>query len=226
MPIVGVITGVRNEADALRLVMSEKNSPIVRFSGARAAVAATSVDELLSLGVGGILSFGSAGGLSPDLKPGDLIVGREIATASGDMWQCDKEWTRRLSEHLEVESQIVFGSDRIADVSAKSRIFRESTAVAIDMESHILASKAAKHGLPVAVLRAIVDPNDFEIPSWVMDSVRPNGTVSLLPIISGMCIFPWQIGRLATLGSYNKSAMESLSGAVRVLGPGLGLFTL
>lgn len=226
MPTVGVITGVRNEADALRTVLGAKDSPIIRFSGARSGVAATSVDELLSLGVNGILSFGSAGGLSPDHKPGDLIVGHKVATATGETWQCDEDWTKNLVELLGVESHTVFGSDGVAGISAKNKIFKESSAAAIDMESHIVASKAAKHGVPFAILRAVVDPDDFEIPSWVLDSVRPNGTVSLLPILSGMCIFPWQIGRLASLGNYNKRAMESLSGAVGVLGPGLGLFTL
>jgi len=226
MPTIGVITGVRTEADALRPIMGHPQSPLIRFSGARPLIAADSVDELLSLEIDGILSFGSAGGLSPDLESGDLIVGRHVVDAAGKSWNCDPDWTSHLEQSLEIQGNTVFGSDGLVNIMAKHRIFDETQAAIVDMESHVVAQKASEKGIPFAILRSVVDPRDFEIPRWVADSVRPNGTISYLPLISGMCIFPWHIGRLASLGGYNKRVMESLSGAVRVLGPGLGLFTL
>lgn len=226
MPIVGVITGVRTEADALRPIMGASQSPLLRFSGARPRIAADSVDELLSLSVDGIISFGSAGGLSPDLIPGNLAVGRKVMNADGMSWDCDPDWTDRLEQSLEIQGSTVFGSDGLVNIKAKHRIHAETQAAIVDMESHVIAKKATEKGIPFAVLRAVVDPRDFEIPRWVADSVRPNGTISYLPLISGLCLFPWHIGRLASLGGYNKRAMESLSSAVRVIGPGLGLFTL
>lgn len=226
MPTVGVITGVRTEADALRPIMGHPQSPLIRFSGARPLVAAGSVDELLSLDIDGILSFGSAGGLSPNLAPGDLIVGRQVVDGAGKSWNCDLDWTSRLEEVLEIQGSTVFGSDGLVNIQAKQRIFDETQAAIVDMESHVVAKKASEKGIPFAILRSVVDPRDFEIPRWIADSVRPNGTISYLPIISGMCIFPWHIGRLASLGGYNKRAMESLGSAVRVLGPSLGLFTI
>lgn len=226
MPIVGVITGVRTEADALRPVFGHPNSPLIRFSGARPRVAADSVDELLSLGVDGILSFGSAGGLGDKQEPGDLVIGRNIIDDRGATWDCSPEWVTSLEKELDTRGQIVFGSDGLVNVSAKHRIANETGASIVDMESHIVAAKAKEKGVPFAVLRAVVDPMDFEIPSWIGDTIRPNGTVSYLPLISGMCMFPWHIGRLASLGGYNKRAMGSLSSAVRVLGPGLGLLSL
>lgn len=226
MPIVGVITGVRTEANALRSISGHKQAPLVRFSGARPLVAADSVDELLSLGVDGILSFGSAGALQPGLKPGDLVVGRDVINANGKSWSCDPTWRENLEKTLDIESSLVFGSDGLVNVASKARIGSETEASIVDMESHIVAAKAAEQGIPFAVLRSVVDPLDFEIPRWVADSVRPNGTISYLPLISGMCLFPWHFGRLASLGGYNKRAMEGLSSAVRVVGPGLGLFAL
>lgn len=226
MPIVGVITGVRTEADALRPIAGDAQAPLIRFSGARPGIAADAIDELLSLGIDGILSFGSAGGLSADLVPGDLIVGRQVVNSDGISWACDPDWTDCLEQSLDIKGQTIFGSDGLVNIKAKHRIYHETQAAVVDMESHVVAVKAAEKGIPFAVLRSVVDPKDFEIPTWVADSIRPNGTISYLPLISGMCIFPWHIGRLATLGGYNKRAMESLRSAVRVLGPGLGLFTL
>ena len=57
-----------------------------------------------------------------------------------------------------------------------------------------------------------------------LDAVRPDGSISLLPVIAGLVTQPWTIGRLLDLNSYNKQATESLSGAARVLGPGFGFF--
>jgi adenosylhomocysteine nucleosidase len=226
MPIIGVITGVQTEAAALRSLSGDPQAPLIRFSGARPLVAADSVDELLSFGVDGILSFGSAGGLISGMEPGDLVIGRDVVDASGKSWPCDQAWRGRLEEALSTESSRVFGSDGLVSVNAKAQIGSETQASIVDMESHVVAAKAAAARIPFAVLRSVVDPFDFEIPRWVADSVRPNGTISYLPLISGMCMFPWHIGRLASLGGYNKRAMESLSSAVRVVGPGLGLFTL
>ena len=226
MPIIGVITGVRTEADTLRSLSGHPQAPLIRFSGVRPLVAAESVDELLSLGVDGILSFGSAGGAMPGMEPGELVIGRDVVDASGKSWPCDPTWRGNLEKALDIESSKVFGSDNLANVKAKTRIGSETQASIVDMESHIVAAKAAAQGVPFAVLRSVVDPLDFEIPSWVGDSIRPNGTISYLPLISCMCMFPWHIGRLASLGGYSKRAMESLSSAVRVVGPGLGLFTL
>lgn len=226
MPIIGVITGVRTEAAALRSLSSHPQFPIIRFSGARPLVAADAVDELLSLGVDGILSFGSAGALTSSMEPGDLVVGQQVIDAGGNSWPCDQVWRESLEKALDIQSSSIFGSDGLVSVKAKARIGSETQASIVDMESHIVASKAAAEGIPFAVLRSVVDPFDFEIPRWVADSVRPNGTISYLPLIAGMCMFPWHIGRLASLGGYNKCAMERLSSAVRVVGPGLGLFTL
>ena len=76
------------------------------------------------------------------------------------------------------------------------------------------------------ILRAIVDPAGYNIPGYALDSIRPDGSISLLPVIAGVCLQPWTIGRLLDLNRYNRQAMESLSGATRVLGPGFGFFAL
>lgn len=226
MPIIGVITGVRTETEPLRPILGHPHAPVLRYSGARPRVAETAVEELLRLEVDGLLSFGSAGGLDPACEPGDMVIANKVIDQSNRSWTCDETWVAQLEHALSIGSGYVYGSDTMVSVARKQQLHTQTSACAVDMESHVVARKAAEQGIPFAVLRAIVDPHDFEIPGWVSDSVRPNGTVSLLPIISGMCMFPWHIGRLASLGAHNKRAMSSLSGAVRILGPGLGLFSL
>lgn len=223
MPRIGVIAGVKTEAEALASVMHGADAPYLRLSGARPERARRSVEALLALGVDGILSFGTAGALSPSLAAGDLIVAERILSPNDESVVTDSSWTRSITDKLGIATVDVYGSEQLAGTGTKARLFADTGAVAVDMESHIAATLAARAGVPVAVLRAIVDPADFEFPGYVTDAVRPDGSVSLLPIIAGLCLQPWTFGRLTALNSYNRAAMLALGGAVRTLGPGFGL---
>lgn len=225
MPRIGVIAGVRTEAEALTPLMHGAEAPYLRLSGARPERARRGVAALLALGVDGILSFGTAGALSPSLAAGDLIVADRIIGADGIGIATDVSWTRSIADTMGVATVRLYGSEQLAGAATKARLFNETGAVAVDMESQIAATLAAPAGVPVAVLRAIVDPADFEFPEYVSDAVRPDGSVSLLPIIAGLCLQPWTFGRLTALNSYNRAAMQALGGAVRALGPGFGFLT-
>jgi hypothetical protein len=133
-----------------------------------------------------------------------------------------------MSNALSIQPMGVYGAEYVMGADAKAKVFLETRRAAIDMESLHAAKLAREAGIPFAILRAIVDPVDFEFPEFVLDSVRPDGSVSLLPIIAGLCIQPWLTGRLLDLNKYNNAAMETLSGATGILGPrcGLGLLTL
>lgn len=225
MPRIGIITGVKTEEAALAPVMGSAEAPYVRLSGARPTHARAGAQALIELGVDGLLSFGSAGGVSPDVQAGSLLIAGRVLTLGGQVYTADSSWTERLASALDIAPTFMAGTDFVADEKDKARL-NDTGVSAIDMESHIVASAAQEAGIPFAVLRAVVDPAGFTIPDYALNAVRPDGSVSLLPVISGLCIQPWTIGRLLDLNSYNKRAMDNLSGAARILGPGFGLFTL
>lgn len=226
MPQIGIITGLKIEEAALAPVMGHPDAPYIRLSGARTTRALHGIEALLSLGVDGILSFGSAGAASPKMKPGDLIVADSVIGPDGGAHPTFKPWTDAISQAVGVSPVRIAGVDIVADAAAKCSLYSKHGVCAIDMESHIMASLATKANIPFAVLRAIVDPADFTMPDYVLDTVRPDGSVSLLPVIAGLCVHPLSLGRLLDLNRYNKLAMQSLRGAARTLGPGFGLLTL
>jgi len=225
VPRIGIIAGVKSEEAALAPVMGSPNAPYVRLSGARPSRAVRGVEALIALGVDGILSFGSAGAVSPSLQPGDLVISERVVNSDGHAIAADSDWCARLSTVFNTPPSIVAGIDYVADSSDKGWLSEEGVA-ALDMESHVVATLASDAGIPFAVLRAVVDPAGFDIPDYALESVRPDGSISLLPVISGACLQPWTIGRLLDLNRYNRQAMESLRGAARVLGPGFGFFAL
>ncbi|MBO6950043.1 MAG: hypothetical protein JJ855_18845 [Rhodospirillales bacterium] len=225
MPRIGIITGVKSEEAALAPIMGDAAAPLIRLTGARPARARAGTEELIGLGVGGILSFGSAGAVSATHQPGDVLVGEFVTDDEGNRYQADLGWTSRLASITGADKVTITGVDYVANAVDKARLAEQQIA-AIDMESHYVAKLAQDAGIPFAVLRAVVDPVQFDIPEYALDAVRPDGSISLLPVMAGVCVQPWTIGRLLDLNSYNKRAMESLSGAARVLGPGLGFFAL
>ncbi|MEX0692812.1 MAG: hypothetical protein WD075_00065 [Rhodospirillales bacterium] len=226
MPQIGIISGLQSEAAALAPVMGHGNAPYVRLSGTRPGRALDGVQALIALGVDGILSFGSAGAASPDMKPGDLLVASGVRDPAGIVHPTDQAWTETLAAALGVSPVTVAGMDQVAGAATKSALHHQHGVAAVDMESHIAASLTIQAGIPFCVLRAIVDPVSFEMPGYVLDTVRPDGSVSILPVLAGLCLQPWTIGRLADLNRFNRTAMDALSSAARTLGPGFGLFAL
>jgi len=228
LPRIGIITGVRTEEKALAPIFNAENSPLVRLSGALPKRAINGVEALIEAGVDGILSFGTAGALNPGLRPGTIVIGESVLSPDGASYACNPEWVETISNALSIQPMGVYGAEYVMGPDAKAKVFLETRRAAIDMESLHAAKLAREADIPFAILRAIVDPVDFKFPEFVFDSVRPDGSVSLLPIIAGLCIQPWLTGRLLDLNKYNNAAMETLSGATRILGPrcGLGLLTL
>lgn len=223
---IGIITGVRTEATALSSILNGQNPPLVRFSGANAAAAGDAAEDLVAAGVEGLLSFGTAGGLAPDAAPGTLIVADRVMTSIGDVLLTDSAWTASLSHALQIEPVTMFGADAVANVAAKREMQALSGAVAVDMESHAVGRAAAKAGLPFAVLRAVADPIDFEIPGWLLGTIRADGSLDVPRLIFGVIRDPRSVPGLIQLGRHTGKAKDALRGAVGSLGPGLGLLPL
>src|SRR4051794_34775883 len=108
-----------------------------------------------------LVSFGVAGGLAPHLRPGDVILSAEVI---GD----DRRWRALDRFHGEVSDLarrigavegVVLGSqDILATEDDKMRAWTGTGALAVDLESAIVARTAESVGIPFLVLRTIADP--------------------------------------------------------------------
>ncbi len=223
--VIGVIAGVKSELTALAGIRDATHAPVVRLSGAQPARAESEVRALIDAGCTGILSFGVCGALDPRYRPGDLIVADAVVAPDGTRMACDQAWSARLAKVLDTMPRAIQGSDNVVGAGMKSRAFAATQAAAVDMESHIAVKLAAQYGLPFAVLRAVADPADMDIPAWIFKTVQNDGSISLPAVLGGVLIHPLQVGALIALGNANKLAMASLSGAVVRLGPTLGFLT-
>jgi len=113
-----------------------------------------------------------------------------------------------------------------AHPEAKRSLHMSTGALAVDNESHVVASVAAAHGLPMTAVRVIVDPAIRPLPAVALAAVRANGTIDLAALIRATVKQPSELSMLL------RTALDALIGFAallryrRLLGPGLGLPSL
>ena len=146
----------------------------------------------------GLISLGVAGGLLPTLAPGTCVVGSEILWGS-DRLQTDASWSRSLLAAIphSISGKIVGVPRPIAYVDAKHILHKRTGALAVDMESHIVASVAAANGLRFVAIRVIADPANHSLPRVALGAMRPNGTVNIAQMILSLVTNPRDLFSLA-----------------------------
>lgn len=170
-----------------------------------------------------IISFGVAGGLAPDLRPGDWIVASEVLDAQTAR-PTHPIWSRNLLEIIpEVRYGPVIGVPApVSDPLAKHDLHARTGAIAVDMESHIVAEFAAAHGMSFAVARVIVDPAHRRVPDAALIALRPGGT-NLSAILREVLTKPTQVLPLLRIAGDAYAARSALLRLRRLLGPGFGI---
>jgi adenosylhomocysteine nucleosidase len=216
-PKVGILVGMESEAALL------PEGPLVGISGGRAGLAERLAREMLVAGVEGLISFGIAGGLAPDLRPGDLVVGSAV-DLGGATLAAEPAWFRHLANQFPHARQgIVCGAgEAVVTAKQKAALFAESGGLVVDLESGAVAEACAAAGKPFAVLRAVADPADRSIPAFALRGLDENGRTRILPVLLGLMARPWCLPRLVGLARDSRAALESLRAAARLLGPTLG----
>jgi adenosylhomocysteine nucleosidase len=163
----------------------------------------------------GVISFGVAGGLDPDLKSGAVVVATEVL-AGNSRWSASEILSDELIAGAGVGRQKVFrgglvGVEKVVTGQAgKAALRSEFGAAAVDMESHIAAEFAAKAGLPFAALRVVSDPASRALPEIATTAIKPNGDIDMRKVLRGIARNPLVIRALVSTGRDFNRALRSL----------------
>ena len=187
---------------------------------------AEELERLLRQAIAGggeaIISFGLAASLAPGMAAGTCLVGSDVLHA-GKSYRADAAWTARLEEMLGSERVAIAGVDRpLTSTHEKQGLNAASSAVAADMESHIVARLAQEYGLPFGVLRVIADPAERNIPAAALAGMRSDGEIDFLAVLASLANRPGQLPALLRLAADTQRAMAALVRCRDLLGPGLG----
>jgi hopanoid-associated phosphorylase len=185
---------------------------------------ATSLARAMAAGCGGLISFGVAGGLTRDLKPGTCVIGSAILDGETQS-PTDARWAQRLMRIIPdtVHGPIVGVRKPVAHSAAKAALHRETGAIAVDMESHMVARAAVRHGVPLAAIRVVVDPVERTIPRSALAGTRSDGTIDPLAVVRSLMRCPRDLAGLVRMSLDARAARATLVRGSALLGPGLGL---
>ncbi len=162
-------------------------------------------------GCRGLVSFGVAGGLDPKLKPGTCVVGSAIVT--GDVrHETDLAWSQRLLETMPgaVHGVLAGVDGPVCTPAGKLALNRETGALAVDTESHVVAHAAVSHGLPMAAIRVVADPAHRALPELALTAVRADGTTDVLAVLRSVMRRPHQLPALLRTALDARAARATL----------------
>lgn len=212
------VTGLEAEARIAR-----RAGLVAKASGGVATETSAIAESFLGEGAEALISLGIAGALAPSLASGAVLLPRRVIDDSGARYAVDAAWHEELAQALrhariQIDEGDILGAADAATLPArKAALFRATQAVAVDLESHIVARAAARAGKPFVVLRAIADPAARALPPAAVNGLRADGKPALGRVLLSVARHPGQIPALLRLAGDTRRALDALSSALRVV---------
>ncbi|HEY2177197.1 MAG TPA: hypothetical protein VGH15_01320 [Caulobacteraceae bacterium] len=196
-----VVVGLAREARVLR-------------RRARVVIGAKGLDAALADGATGVMSFGLCGGLDPNLKVGDTVIGTGVVSGE-DRYEAGSAWTRQIASALPHATHVHFAaSDTIVGSSGEKAALRAQTgAGAVDMESHLVAQAAEKAGIPFAIVRTVSDPAHHELPHAAKAGFKADGVVDVAAVLGALVRRPHELPSMVSIARAAGHAFKALEHA-------------
>jgi adenosylhomocysteine nucleosidase len=199
---IGIVVGLAAEARLARGLGWQ-----VAIGGGTTNGAAAAARSLLAHGVTGLISCGLAGALDPSLRPGDVLI-PDAVIDSQQRFSTDPELSRLLAgptSHCLLAATAI-----IASAEHKRRLWRETGAAAVDLESGAVARVATGAGLPFAVLRVVCDPAERSLPPAALIALNAHGSIGIGRVLASIFAHPGQLAALLRLAADAAAAKHSL----------------
>jgi len=219
--ITGIIIALPDEINSLtskKIIKGDcvfiNDNTIVACSGAGPSNASKASQLLIEKGAKRLVSWGCAAALSSDLKPGDLVLPKQLQTENKQLLSIDSDWLENTTKQLSALSPnnglLAESSIIVAESSAKIAIQQQSQAIAVDMESIAVAQIAIEHKIPALVIRCIADPVDMSLPKAVSYALNEQGDVVLSKLLWFLLTHPSELPGLIKLGLHFNAAKNKL----------------
>jgi adenosylhomocysteine nucleosidase len=221
---MGVVAALEAEARTLGPAVHRRDGlsflsdgALLAVSGMGGAPAALAARSLVEAGAAALMSFGLAGGLDPALRAGTVVLPSEVISRGGARFLTSPGWREQLERAIAQQRPVAGGilltsAQPIGAVADKAAAFRETGAVAVDMESSGVAEVAAAHNLPFIAVRVIVDTAADVLPRTVMAATR-DGQVNIRRLMIGLALAPLDLIGLIRLARAYRAATRSLAAA-------------
>jgi adenosylhomocysteine nucleosidase len=155
-----------------------------------------------------VVAAGACGGLAPDLAPGALVVPEVVIDASGRRFPTDP------LAGLARAGTLLTVSDVVATPRDKARLWIETGALAVDMETAVVMAWARAHGVAAAAVRAVADSATAAIPADLAAAVEPTGRVRAGQALRAALARPRAVADALALKRSTDAALKAVAAAL------------
>lgn len=195
---------------------SMSDNTLVTLAGSGSDNASKAAQSLLNHGAQQLISWGCAGALAPHLKSGDLIIPALILTQDNTQLATDASWSKLIINSLQpvikcYDGMLVESAAIISKAQDKAELFKQTQALAVDMESAAVARTAQQANIPFIAVRSIIDPADLDLPNAINHAMTDKGIVSIPKLLIYLCSHPQELPSLINTALYFNKARKTLT---------------
>ena len=218
-----IITATWQEANILKDI----NSVYVCGIGGYRAYSKTK--SLISKGASYILSVGTAAGLRPNVKAGDIVIPKKIIDHEERELHIDRQLHKDVMGQLKGCGYNIWNEPLIevdyviSDILEKKRLYEKTGCIAADMESAAIFRACLEMDIPFTCIRAIVDECITGLPQWIASLVDSSGIFSYSRLVKGLILHPWDLTVLLRISIGFFRAKKSLRSIIGRIYPSLPL---
>jgi len=158
-----------------------------------------------------VISAGACGALAPSLAVGALVVPSVVIGPGG------QHWPAAPVPRLPAEGAMLTVTDVVESAAQKARLWMETGAAAVDMESATVMAWAHECGVPAAVVRAVSDDAERGVPAALAAAVGDDGRVRPLRAVAAALTRQTSVNALLELRAGTEAALRSVAGALGTL---------
>jgi adenosylhomocysteine nucleosidase len=201
MKPVLVCFALKEEAAPFRSLASARADVSILITGIGRKNAETAVGQVLAIDKPTfVLTCGLAGGLSPELKIGDLL------------FAADQPALRKKLTSAGAKSAKFLCAPRVAvRATEKAELRRSTNADAVEMESEAIQALCLERGIPCATVRAISDVAHENLPLDFNQLAKPDLSLDYGKLALAVAKSPGKIPALLRLRKNAKLAAERLA---------------
>lgn len=195
---------------------SVSDSTLVTVSGSGSDNASKATQLLLNSGAQQLISWGCAGALAPHMEAGDLIIPALILTQDNSQLASDAAWSKLIINSLQpaikcYDGMLVESVAVISKAREKTELFKQTQALAVDMESAAVARCAQQANIPFIAVRSIVDPAHLDLPNAINHAMTDKGIISIPKLLVYLCSHPQELPSLINTALYFNKARRTLT---------------
>lgn len=158
-----------------------------------------------------VVSAGTCGALAPHLDEGALVVPQVVLSPGG------RRHVVVSRGGLTATGTLLTVASVVETPEGKAQLWRQTAALAVDMESSMIIEWAATMGVPAAVVRGVVDTAARGVPAALAEVLDDQGRVRVGRAVRTVFARPGALSEVLTLRRGTGAALRSVAAALRIL---------